>query len=85
MLFNNLLFRVYKDFGFKEIFIKLSTRPKNSIGSLFIWNKAESSLKTALDNSRLKYDINVGEGAFYGPSFNGLLENCQIQNEFFEK
>jgi len=75
ILFNNLLFRVYKDFGFKEIFIKLSTKPENSIGSSFIWDKAENSLKTALNVSELKYEINKGEGAFYGPKIEYSLKD----------
>ena len=75
ILFNNLLFKVYKDFGFKEIFIKLSTRPENSIGSIFVWEKAQKSLKVALDNSNLKYDINIGEGAFYGPKIEYSLKD----------
>merc|ERR1711976_199252 len=69
------LFRIYKNFGFEEIFIKLSTKPENSIGSDFIWNKAELSLKKALNNSGLKYDINSGEGAFYGPKIEYSLKD----------
>lgn len=75
ILFNNLLFRIYKDFGFNQIFIKLSTKPINSIGSDFIWNKAENALIQALENSKLKYDVNIGEGAFYGPKIEYSLKD----------
>jgi threonyl-tRNA synthetase len=57
---------VYKKFGFKYR-IELSTRPENRIGSEKLWDKAEDALKKVLDKRKVKYKINEGDGAFYGP------------------
>lgn len=58
---------IYDKFGFKEYKIELSTRPDDYMGSLDIWERAESALKDALDHKGIEYTINPGEGAFYGP------------------
>jgi len=58
---------IYDKFGFKEYKIELSTRPDDYMGSLDIWERAETALKDALDHKGTEYTINPGEGAFYGP------------------
>lgn len=64
----NFSLYMLKSFGFEKFVIKLSTRPaKDYVGSLEIWEKAESALKRVLDASGMPYDINPGDGAFYGP------------------
>src|SRR4051795_11451062 len=73
--FIELLQNVYADFGFSEILIKLSTRPPKRIGSDETWDKAEMSLKGALDAKNLKWDLNPGEGAFYGPKIEFSLRD----------
>lgn len=62
-----LVLKFYKMVGFKDIKIELSTRPEKSIGSDEIWEKAEGALQKTLNNSKLKFKINEGDGAFYGP------------------
>lgn len=62
-----MILRVYRTFGFEEIHISLSTRPKDSMGSDEVWEKAIRGLKAALDNNQIKYEVNEGGGAFYGP------------------
>ncbi|MSR77979.1 MAG: threonine--tRNA ligase [Candidatus Omnitrophica bacterium] len=62
-----LILRIYKTFGFNDIKIGLSTRPKDSMGSDEIWNKAIQSLRSALDHNKISYQVNEGGGAFYGP------------------
>ena len=57
----------YRIIGFKDVRIELSTRPEKYIGKLATWQKAESTLKKILDQAKLPYDINKGDGAFYGP------------------
>lgn len=58
---------VYKTVGFKEYHVELSTRPENSMGSDEIWEKATNALENALKKKNMKYKINAGDGAFYGP------------------
>lgn len=65
--FNKLLFKVYADFGFTEIIIKLATRPETRVGSEESWDKAEEALKVSLTQSGLEWILSPGEGAFYGP------------------
>jgi threonyl-tRNA synthetase len=65
--FIDLLFRVYADFGFDRVVIKLSTRPEKRVGSDESWDKAEQALATALDAKGLEWKLQPGEGAFYGP------------------
>ena len=65
--FIDLLFRVYADFGFQEVIIKLSTRPEQRVGSDEVWDRAEQALAVALDGKGLEWKLQPGEGAFYGP------------------
>ncbi len=73
--FIDLLHRVYADFGFKDIIYKLSTRPPNRIGSDESWDKAEHALEQALNTKGLKWDLQPGEGAFYGPKIEFSLKD----------
>ncbi|MGJ0485211.1 MAG: threonine--tRNA ligase [Methylomicrobium sp.] len=75
-IFIDMLFDVYKDFGFDEVIIKLSTRPENRVGEDAVWDKAESALELALNNKGLKWDLQPGEGAFYGPKIEFSLKDC---------
>ncbi len=74
--FIDMLFSVYRDFGFEEVIIKLSTRPENRVGDDSVWDKAESALELALNNKGLKWDLQPGEGAFYGPKIEFSLKDC---------
>ncbi len=58
---------VYKALGFKNTSVELSTRPKKYVGDVKTWNNAESILESALKRNRMKYSVNKGDGAFYGP------------------
>ena len=75
-IFIDLLFSVYKDFGFDEVLVKLSTRPEQRVGSDSIWDKAEKALELALNNKGLAWDLLPGEGAFYGPKIEFSLRDC---------
>ncbi len=74
--FIDLLFEVYKDFGFNEVIVKLSTRPENRVGSDAVWDKAEHALEQALNTKGLDWDLQPGEGAFYGPKIEFSLKDC---------
>ncbi|MDR2241079.1 MAG: threonine--tRNA ligase [Zoogloeaceae bacterium] len=74
--FIDLLRKVYADFGFNDILVKLSTRPEKRIGSDEVWNRAEAALARALDAKGLKYELQPGEGAFYGPKIEFSLKDC---------
>ncbi|KKL73562.1 hypothetical protein LCGC14_2073640, partial [marine sediment metagenome] len=74
--FIHLLHEVYADFGFNEIIVKLSTRPDNRVGSDEVWDKAEHALEQALNAAELKWDLQPGEGAFYGPKIEFSLKDC---------
>jgi threonyl-tRNA synthetase len=74
--FNNMLFEVYKDFGFDDVLIKLSTRPEQRVGSDEVWDKAEAALEQALDSMGLEWELQPGEGAFYGPKIEFSLRDC---------
>ncbi|GLP96139.1 threonine--tRNA ligase [Paraferrimonas sedimenticola] len=71
-----MVFDTYKTFGFNEIEIKLSTRPEHRIGSDDLWDKAEQGLADALKANELEYEIQPGEGAFYGPKIEFTLHDC---------
>ncbi|MBI3779317.1 MAG: threonine--tRNA ligase, partial [Gammaproteobacteria bacterium] len=73
--FIDLLHRVYADFGFQHIIYKLSTRPPDRIGSDEIWDKAEHALEQALNAKGLQWDLQPGEGAFYGPKIEFSLKD----------
>ena len=74
--FIDLLFEVYRDFGFDEVIIKLSTRPEQRVGSDAVWDKAEHALETALNAKGLEWVLQPGEGAFYGPKIEFSLKDC---------
>lgn len=74
--FIRLTQQVYADFGFTDIELKLSTRPEQRIGSEEQWDKAEAALKAALESAGLEYELQLGEGAFYGPKIEFSLRDC---------
>ncbi|MGA7799652.1 MAG: threonine--tRNA ligase [Gammaproteobacteria bacterium] len=74
--FIDLLFKVYADFGFEDVIIKLSTRPEQRVGSDEVWDKAEHALEKALNAKGLPWDLQPGEGAFYGPKIEFSLRDC---------
>ncbi len=79
---NDLMLAIYKDFGFEDIHIKLSTRPDKRVGADALWDKAEKALGDVLNevkrrsNGRVKTSINPGEGAFYGPKLEYVLKDA---------
>jgi threonyl-tRNA synthetase len=73
--FIDLLHKVYADFGFKHLQYRLSTRPANRIGSDEIWDKAEHALEQSLNSKNLPWDLQPGEGAFYGPKIEFSLRD----------
>jgi len=74
--FIDLLFEVYRDFGFDEVLVKFSTRPQVRVGSDEVWNRAEKSLQDALKQTGLDWELQPGEGAFYGPKVEFSLRDC---------
>lgn len=74
--FIDLLQIVYSDFGFDQVLVKLSTRPEKRVGTEMQWNKAEAALEAALNEKRLDWDLQPGEGAFYGPKIEFSLKDC---------
>jgi threonyl-tRNA synthetase len=73
--FIDLLRAVYSDFGFEHIEVKLSTRPPKRIGADEVWDRAEAALQASLKAKRLEFDVNPGEGAFYGPKIEFSLKD----------
>ena len=71
-----LILDIYKDFGFSDVRIKLSTRPENRIGSDEVWDKLEAALSTALERMNMAYTLYPGEGAFYGPKLEFVLRDA---------
>ena len=71
-----LVLDIYKDFGFEDIVIKLSTRPEKRIGSDEVWDKLEGALINALETMGLEYVLYPGEGAFYGPKLEFVLRDA---------
>ena len=74
--FIDLTFSVYEHFGFDNVNIKLSTRPENRVGSDAVWDKAEAALAEALDAKDIDWELQEGEGAFYGPKIEFVLKDC---------
>ncbi len=70
-----MLYEVYKDFGFHDVLVKLSTRPDKRVGSDETWDRAEAALEAALEQSGLQHDLQPGEGAFYGPKVEFTLKD----------
>jgi threonyl-tRNA synthetase len=75
-----LVEQVYNDFGFTDVTLKLSTRPVNRVGADEIWDEAEKALETALNNTGRPWDLQPGEGAFYGPKIEFTLKDCMGRN-----
>ncbi|HLW05707.1 MAG TPA: threonine--tRNA ligase [Azoarcus sp.] len=74
--FIRLLQKVYADFGFTDVLVKLSTRPEQRVGGDEQWDKAELAMAAALDSLELEYELQPGEGAFYGPKIEFSLKDC---------
>jgi len=74
--FIDLLFEVYRDFSFDEVLVKFSTRPPLRVGSDAVWDRAERSLQDALEQKDLDWELQPGEGAFYGPKIEFSLRDC---------
>ncbi|MBL4667137.1 MAG: threonine--tRNA ligase, partial [Sneathiella sp.] len=75
-IFCALLLDIYKDFGFTDVTVKFSDRPETRAGDDAIWDKAEGSLKEAIEATDLSYSMNPGEGAFYGPKLEFVLTDA---------
>ena len=73
--FIQMLYKAYGDFGFKDILVKLSTRPAKRVGADSSWDIAERSLAQALENKQLSFELQAGEGAFYGPKIEFTLKD----------
>ena len=74
--FIDFLHETYQDFGFEEIIYKLSTRPEKRVGSDEVWDRSEKALAEALDSKGLDWELQPGEGAFYGPKIEFSLKDC---------
>ena len=75
-LFIQLLSDIYNDLGFKKFDIKLSTRPETRVGSDEVWDKAENALESAINKLNLPYELQEGDGAFYGPKLDFVLTDA---------
>ena len=73
--FIGLLFEIYGDFGFHEVIMKLSTRPENRVGDDASWDKAEQALEQAINATGVEWELQPGEGAFYGPKIDFSLKD----------
>ena len=71
-----MVYDIYSTFGFQNIQVKLSTRPEKRIGADNMWDRAEAGLAAALAHNGLEYEIQEGEGAFYGPKIEFALRDC---------
>ena len=74
--FIDLLYLVYADFGFDEVSVKFSTRPEQRVGDDALWDKAEAALQAVLEHKQLDWELQPGEGAFYGPKIEFNLKDC---------
>ena len=72
----NLILEIYKDLGFENVILKYSDRPEKRVGDDSIWDKSEAALLSAIQQSKLEYTINKGEGAFYGPKIEFVLRDA---------
>jgi len=72
----NLILSIYRDLGFKDIFLKYSDRPEQRVGDDSVWDKSEAALLQAIKESKLEYTVNKGEGAFYGPKIEFVLRDA---------
>ncbi len=71
-----LILEIYKDLGFKKVFLKYSDRPEKRVGTDDVWDKSENALLAAVKKTKLDYSINKGEGAFYGPKIEFVLRDA---------
>ena len=76
----NMVYDVYKTFGFEDIIVKLSTRPEKRIGNDEMWDKAEEGLAQAMKDLDIEFEYLPGEGAFYGPKIEFTLQDCLGRN-----
>ena len=72
----NLILEIYKDLGFENVVLKYSDRPEKRVGDDSVWDKSEAALLSAIKQSKLKYTINKGESAFYGPKIEFVLRDA---------
>ena len=73
---NEQVLSIYRDFGFEDVRIKFSDRPEKRVGADEVWDKAEAALKRAVEAAGLSYELNPGEGAFYGPKLEYVLRDA---------
>ena len=73
---NEQMLSIYHDFGFEDLRIKFSDRPEKRVGADEVWDKAEAALKRAVEAAGLSYELNPGEGAFYGPKLEYVLRDA---------
>jgi threonyl-tRNA synthetase len=73
---NEQMLSIYRDFGFTDVRIKFSDRPEKRVGADAVWDKAEAALKRAVEAAGLSYELNPGEGAFYGPKLEYVLRDA---------
>ena len=73
--FIDLLYSVYRDFGFEDVMVELSTRPEKRIGDDSLWDRAEDALAASLKGAGIEYKVNPGDGAFYGPKIDFSLRD----------
>jgi len=73
---NEQVLSIYHDFGFEDVRIKFSDRPEKRVGADEVWDKAEAALKRAVEAAGLSYELNPGEGAFYGPKLEYVLRDA---------
>ena len=73
---NEQMLSIYRDFGFTDVRIKFSDRPEKRVGADAVWDKAEAALKRAVEAAGLEYELNPGEGAFYGPKLEYVLRDA---------
>ena len=71
-----LVFEIYKTFGFEDVLVELSTRPAKRIGDDSVWDRAEDALRKALEALEIDYQLNPGDGAFYGPKIDFHIKDC---------
>jgi len=76
LVVTSLILEIYKDLGFEKVLLKYSDRPEIRVGDDKIWDKSEAALLEAIKKSKLKYEINKGEGAFYGPKIEFVLRDA---------
>lgn len=76
VIVTNLILEIYRDFGFDQVRVKFSDRPEKRVGTDAIWDKSEAALKVAVEAAGLEYELNPGEGAFYGPKLEFVLRDA---------